>query len=226
MFAFLEDQGFIDQLSLIVSITDKNTAIDIMYSNFEHYAKVVESFYSNHTQVLVLPKVPPISKDVTPAPTLTPDFPTRLTTALDKGKEKFTSLRTSMNADIDSIRWLLTFVRSGTFVLKSKPKQRKLKLPTSISKHFWQIPTTADGNCFYYAISRYLCGEEVLCNGLRALVAHHIHINEDFLEQLPLALGLNTSVESVLPDRNYSEILEVLIMSYLLKRPLNIYTGD
>ena len=38
MFAFLEDQGFINQLPLTVSTTDKNTAIDIVYSNFEHYA--------------------------------------------------------------------------------------------------------------------------------------------------------------------------------------------
>ncbi|GBN02721.1 hypothetical protein AVEN_206630-1 [Araneus ventricosus] len=63
--------------------------------------------------------------------------------------------------------------------------------------------------------------------GLRALLAYYIDINAEFIKQVSETFGsIDATKEKKLRIGRFAEFEEVLLMSYVLKRTINIYTGD
>ena len=125
--------------------------------------------------------------------------------------------------DLTNLKKFSTFVQQSS----CRCTTTSTILPQSLASEFEAIPTTADGNCFYNAISLLVSTTEELMLGLRALLAYHIDINAEFIGQVSKTFGVfNATKAEIMRIGRFAEFEEVLLMSYILKRPINIYTGD
>jgi len=106
-----------------------------------------------------------------------------------------------------SVEKLLSFLRQCDGMCKGKRENHAI-FPTEIHTRFLPIKTTGGGSCFSFLLT----GKEILMPGLRALVAYHMNLNEEFSDNLPASIGTRTTRRS---NKDYAEILEVIMVSYI-----------
>ncbi|GBM69554.1 hypothetical protein AVEN_219188-1 [Araneus ventricosus] len=242
-YKYLLPRGFKNQLTESKSTTNANTGIDCVFSTFDHFADVMEKIYSHHKALLVVPaqnnrpgksttgerrteteinRYQSITKNISN----TNSHDSKIESIATVGKilyQRLTNSASLRRKDVTNFKKFATFVRQSSY----RGKTTSTLLSQSLASEFEAIPTTGDGNCFYNAISLLVSATEEHMLGLRALLAYYIDINVEFIKHVSETFGsIDATKEKILRIGRFAESEEVLPMSYVLKRTINIYTGD